>query len=285
MSESVESVGYRLTSVQFDRFRALVHARSGIALRPEKQQLLCSRLAKRLRARGLRDFDDYYTLLTSAACPTDELEQFLNAVTTNKTSFFRESHHFDELRERVVAPQARKSSPRLRVWSAGCSTGEEPYSILMTVLDALPNYEQADVRVLASDLDSQVLAAGERGVYPRERLEELSSQLVKRWFVEGSGDKAGLIRVRRALRERVAFRRINFVEASWPIRTTFDAIFCRNALIYFEAATQREIVSRLLSYLAPGGCLFLGHSESMAGVRPDLKSLGRTSYLYLGPRP
>lgn len=285
--QNVESVGYQLSGEQFARFRELVYQQAGIALRPEKQQLVCSRLARRLRALDLASFDDYYALIAREGSHGSELEQLLNAITTNKTSFFREAHHFDELKNRVVAPKlsARTSSPvHIRVWSAGCSTGEEPYSILSTVLDAIPTNASADVRVLASDLDSSVLSVGERGVYPVEKLEELPESCKKRWFIRGTGAKAAFIRARRELREKVAFRRINFVDGAWPIHTRFDAIFCRNALIYFDAPTQRKIVDRLVAYLHPGGHLFLGHSESMAGVRPDLQSLGRTSYLYLGDK-
>ena len=281
MNQTVESVGYKLTAEQFERFRALVHQRSGIALRPEKQQLVCSRLSRRLRELDLRTFDQYYELVMQDAQGV-ELEQLLNAITTNKTSFFREAHHFEELRSRVVAKVVASGTRRLRVWSAGCSTGEEPYSILMTALDAIPNWEAADVRVLASDLDSQVLAVAERGVYAADRLDEVPPELRWRWFIEGTGDKVGQVRVRGVLRERAAFRRINFVAPSWPIRAKFDAIFCRNALIYFDSETQHRVVRRLLSYLVPGGCLFLGHSESMAGVHPELISLGRTCYRYEG---
>ncbi|MDB4972729.1 MAG: methyltransferase protein [Myxococcaceae bacterium] len=281
MQQSVESVGFRLSSEQFERFRRFVHQKSGLALRAEKQQLVCSRLARRLRELGIASFDEYFELVTQHQAA--ELEHMLNALTTNKTSFFREAHHFDELRARVVEPYAAaQKRDKLRIWSAGCSTGEEPYSILMTVLDALPGWESEDVRLLASDLDSEVLTSAERGVYAQERTEGLEPALCERWLIEGTGAMAGQLRVRRALRERVVFRRINFVEPSWPIRTSFDAIFCRNALIYFDAETQKKIVSRLLSFLKVGGYLFLGHSESMAGVRPELRSLGRTTYRFTG---
>ncbi|HEY6879366.1 MAG TPA: CheR family methyltransferase [Polyangiales bacterium] len=283
MQDHAQTANYELSAQQFAHFRQLVREHSGIALRPEKHQLVCSRVARRLRALSLSSFDEYLALLARQGPHGEELEQLLNAITTNKTSFFREAHHFEELQKHVVQPKLRETdAPRLRVWSAGCSTGEEPYSIVATLLAATPRWEHADIAVLASDLDTNVLAVGERGVYSLEKLEELPAAIAERWFIRGTGDKAGLIRARRELRQRIAFRRINFIEPDWPVRTRFDAIFCRNALIYFDPPVQREIVSRLLAYLAPGGMLFLGHSESMAGVRPDLRSLGRTSYLYLG---
>lgn len=283
MEEHAQNAGYELSAQQFERFQQLVRAHSGIALRPEKHQLVCSRLARRLRALALSSFDEYLALLARQGPDGEELEQLLNAITTNKTSFFREAHHFSELCEHVLKPKLQRAgAPRLRVWSAGCSTGEEPYSVVATLLQATPRWEQADIAVLASDLDTNVLAVGERGVYPAEKLDELPTAIAKRWFVHGTGDKASLIRVRKELRQRVGFRRINFIEPDWPVRTRFDAIFCRNALIYFEPPMQREIAARLLAHLEPGGLLFLGHAESMAGARPDLRSLGRTSYVYLG---
>lgn len=283
--EEVESSGYTLSGEQFERFRRLVREEAGIALRDEKQQLVCSRLAKRLRALSLQTFDEYYALLMRDGA-RGELEQLLNAITTNKTNFYREAHHFTELVARVVKPRLHNSSAlSLRVWSAGCSSGEEAYTILMTLLDAIPHWQSCDIRVLASDLDTNMIATGERGVYDAACLQDIPRDVAARWLIKGVGQKDGLVRVRRALRERVAFRRINFIEPRWPVRARFDAIFCRNALIYFDAETQREIVSRLLTHLRQGGLLFLGHSESMAGVRPDLKSHGKTCYEYLGGEP
>lgn len=289
MSEIADPTTLDLSPKQFEQFSRLVHEHSGITLKPEKKLMLSSRLAKRVRALNLQSFDDYYVVLTTKDPHGHELEQMLNAVTTNKTHFFRESHHFDELRACLGRPSflglGGKSVPRLRIWSAACSTGEEPYSILMTVLDSLPGWESMDIRVLASDLDSQVLSVAERGIYRSEQCSDVPPALAKRWFVAGEGEHAGKLRVRRELRERVAFRRLNLMAPSWPIRIRFHAIFCRNALIYFDAPTQSSIVAAFLNYLEPGGYLFLGHSESMAGVRPDLKSLGRTVYRFAGRQP
>jgi chemotaxis protein methyltransferase CheR len=284
--ENVESSGYTLSQEQFERFRQLVRAKAGIALRDEKQQLVCSRLVRRLRALSLSSFDEYYTLVQNQGEHGGELEQLLNAMTTNKTNFYREAHHFDELVRRVVKPMlVAGGSQTFRLWSAGCSSGEEVYSALMTVLDAIPSWESWDIRALASDLDTDVLAAGERGVYDAACLKEVPREVAQRWLIEGTGEQQGKVRVRRPLRERVAFRRINFIDPSWPVRARFDVVFCRNALIYFDAEVQRSIVSRLLAHLKPGGLLFLGHSESLAGVRPDLKSHGKTCYEYLGDSP
>ncbi|HEX5658819.1 MAG TPA: CheR family methyltransferase [Polyangiales bacterium] len=281
--EVVESAGYTLNGEQFERFRAFVRKKAGIALRDEKKQLVCSRLTKRLRALSLNTFDEYYTLLVREGDHGGELEQLLNVITTNKTNFYREAHHFTELVERVVKPKLdHDGTLQLRIWSAGCSSGEEIYTALWSVLDAVPGWERSDIRALASDLDTDVLATGERGVYDEACLSDVPAEIARRWLIRGSGEKGGLVRVKRALRERVRFRRINFIDPRWPVNAKFDAVFCRNALIYFDQDVQREIVSRLLSYLKPGGFLFLGHSESMAGVRPDLKSYGKTVYEHLG---
>lgn len=281
--EVVESSGYTLSNEQFERFRALVRRLSGIWLRDEKKQLVCSRLGRRLRALSLDGFDAYYALVLGQGEHGAELEKLINAITTNKTNFYREAHHFDDLVERVVRPRlAEGGTFRLRIWSAGCSSGEEIYTALMTVLDAVPGWERADIRALASDIDTDMLAAGERGVYSQDCLRDIPAAVSERWLIRGSAAKQGLVRVRRPLRERVSFRRINFVDPSWPINTRFDVVFCRNALIYFDTETQREIVGRLITYLKPGGLLFLGHSESMAGSRPELKSHGKTCFELAG---
>jgi chemotaxis protein methyltransferase CheR len=285
-AEVVESAGYTLTSEQFERFRSLVRQKAGISLRDEKKQLVCSRLVRRLRVLQLQTFEEYYTRLLREGDHGGELEQMLNVMTTNKTNFYREAHHFTELVERVVRPKlAEGGTLQLRLWSAGCSSGEEVYTALMTVLDAVPGWERADIRALASDLDTDMIAAGERGVYDEACLRDVPREVAGRWLIRGTGEKAGLVRVKRALRERVAFRRINFIDPKWPVNARFDAVFCRNALIYFDLDVQKQIVSRLLSYLKHGGFLFLGHSESMAGVRPDLKSYGKTVYEHLGGTP
>lgn len=282
MSPTVESAGYELSNAQFERFRTLLEQETGIALRDEKRQLVCTRLARRLRELKLATFEEYLHYVTHNHHV--ELEQLVNAMTTNKTAFYREAHHFELLARDCAGPKLRaagKGPLKLRVWSAGCSTGEEVYTCLITLLDAIPQWESCDIRALASDIDTNVLSVGERAVYSAECLkDDVPREVAARWFIKGQDDQQGKVRIRRALRERVAFRQINFVAPSWPVHTKFDAIFCRNALIYFDITRQQQIVARLVQYLEPGGLLFLGHSESIAGVRPDLTSLGRTSYRY-----
>ena len=272
-NEEVATAGnHVLGQRQFDRFRELVARHTGIALGPHKMPFVCGRLSRRLRQLGISDFDEYYDLVTSPG-EDDELRRFINAVTTNKTSFFREAHHFDDLRAHLAG------SPRkVRVWCAASSTGEEPWSLAITLAEILGLDSGCDLRLLASDIDTDVLATAERGVYGEDRLEGLDDAQLRRWFVEGEGPMAGRVRVRKALRDLVTFRRINLTQQPWPIHARFDAIFCRNVLMYFDRETQEAVVSGMIRLLVPGGLLCLGHSESMLGMRPDLRGLGRTAY-------
>jgi chemotaxis protein methyltransferase CheR len=273
---------FGISDREFQRFRALVSLQTGIALSESKRQLVCSRLGKRLRHYGYATFGEYYEHLMERDPDGLELLRMINAITTNKTDFFREAHHFaffgSEVLARLAAQADTGTARRLRVWSAGCSSGEEPYSIALTLLESLPHPGSWDVRILASDIDTEMLAQGEEGVYPEDRLVTVAPTLQERYFVRGRGAQAGLVRIRRAARELVAFRRINLRHDSWPIRASFDCIFCRNVIIYFDRALQQTVVRRLVGLLKPGGYLFLGHSESLLGMQLGLKSLGHTVY-------
>jgi chemotaxis protein methyltransferase CheR len=265
---------------EFQRFRALVAQQTGIALSETKRQLVCSRLGKRLRHYGYETFSEYYEHLMEADPDGEELVRMINAITTNKTEFFREAHHFGYLRSQILPRLAAQAETRrrLRVWSAGCSSGEEPYSIALTVLDALPGAKSWDVRILASDIDTDMLAQAEEGIYPEDRLQPVPRELLDRYFARGRGQHEGLMRVRREAREMLTFRRINLRDETWPIRTSFDCIFCRNVIIYFDRALQQRLVARLVRCLNPGGYLFLGHSESLLGMQAGLRYLGQTVY-------
>lgn len=273
-----------LAPADFDVLRALAHRHAGIALGPQKRYLLQARLGRRVRMLGLESFAAYVRYLTGAG-GARELEEFVNAITTNKTEFFREAHHFRYLTD-TWAPAVRRgavSGPRrVRVWSAACSTGEEPYTIAMVVADAVGAPPAWDVRVLASDIDTDALARAERATYAVEQVAPVPPAFRARFFVKGDGGGAGRLAVREEIRRLVVFRRINFVDDPWPIRVPFDVIFCRNALIYFDRAGQLEIVRRLTAQLVPGGLLFLGHSESMLGVSGGLRHVGGTIYQKAG---
>jgi chemotaxis protein methyltransferase CheR len=244
---------------EFAFFRGLVHGRSGIALKESKRSLVAARLGRRLRALGLSSFAEYRRFLETSDKSGSELALLINCMTTNKTSFFREEQHFAMLKDTLRAVE-QAGQKIYRVWSAACSTGEEPYSIAMAALAAV---RTTDVRILASDLDTEVLASAQQAVYPMESLGDLDDSARRRYFLRGRGESQGWVQVKPAVRQLVTFRHINLIEEPWPIRTHFDAIFCRNVIIYFDRQTQARLFGRLAQYLAAGGLLFIGHAETL----------------------
>jgi chemotaxis protein methyltransferase CheR len=271
-----------LEESDFRRLCELVRVHTGIHLGPDKLKLMQARIGKRLRALNLTTYREYLAFL-DAPENAPELEFFSNVVTTNKTSFFREPHHFQfladtwlpELRARTDAGASR----RIRIWSAGSSSGEEVYSIAITLLQALGSAASGfDIRLLASDINTHVLEAGRQGVYSRDKVEEIPQLMLYRWFLQGTGAKADFVCLRNEVRQLVTFRAINFVEPTWPIHTRFDVIFCRNALIYFDRESQERILRHFLKFLVPGGYLILGHSECIHGWIPELDPIGQTIY-------
>jgi len=266
-----------MTDQEFAQLSALVQTQTGIALGPHKRIHLASRLARRLRAVGVRSFADYYDLLAARDPEGREMVQFVNAVTTNKTDFFREAHHFAFLADTwAPAARGRAAVPRVRAWSAGCSTGEEAYTLAWTLRDALG--PGADLRVLGSDIDTEVLAQAETGIYAREDMAPVPAAHLPRYFLRGTGANVDRVRVRPELRALVTFRRINLLDDTWPIRTAFDVIMCRNVLIYFDRPTQQQVLTRLATALAPAGLLCLGHSENVYGLVHELEHVGTTMY-------
>lgn len=270
-SPSSPSTEFRMTDDQFRRIAERVFATCGIVLKDHKRQMIYTRLARRLRALGLDDFGAYLDLLEGRD-GAQELQEFTNAVTTNLTSFFREAHHFDHLRSTLLEPAAAAPGrARVRIWSAGCSTGEEPYSIALSAL-ASKAAERCDLRILATDLDTKVLSKAEAGVYPADRAADVPADV--RAGLSRRGDQ---VEASRAARDLIAFRRLNLLH-DWPFSGPFDVIFCRNVLIYFDAATKASLVDRFAKVLAPNGVLYLGHSESLLGEHALLTSEGRTIY-------
>lgn len=266
---------YTITDGEFERFRALVYRECGIHLSANKKSLLVSRLAKRLRALSLTSFQDYYDLV--AADPAgDELTHLLDCISTNKTDFFREPQHFEFLREQILPELAPVK--RLRIWSAACSSGEEPYTIAMTIADAVDNLRLWDCRILASDISTQVLAKAAAGIYDEDRVAGLPADLVRRHFLKGSGAHAGKVKVKPHLAGVITFRRINLMDDRYPIKSSLDAIFCRNVMIYFDRSTQERVVNKLHDYLRPGGWLLIGHSESLQWVRHPFEHVAPTIY-------
>jgi chemotaxis protein methyltransferase CheR len=268
---------FKLTDAEFNRIRALVREHTGIALSDAKRQLVYGRLARRLRALKLADFSSYIQLLERGE--PAELEEFTNAVTTNLTSFFREVHHFDYLaREALPAIVQRDAGlRRLRIWCCAASTGEEPYSIAMVLRECQPMFVGWDIKLLATDLDSAVLATGSDGVYAEERFEAVSVTRRRSFFDELPGANGAKFRAGKDLRSLITFRQLNLMN-EWPMRGPFDAIFCRNVIIYFDKATQRALFERMAKLQRPGDFLFLGHSESLYRVSESYDLIGKTIY-------
>jgi len=260
----------------FHALRVLVKSLTGIHLSDQKRELVYGRLTRRLRALQLRSFAQYRDRLKSDA---REVAELCNAITTNLTSFFREPHHFHFLRDHVLAPLAAgpRAGGRFRIWSAGCSTGEEPYSIAMTAHEALPNPAQPDIRILATDLDSDVLERGRRGAYPPERTAHLSPERLRRFFTDPR-EPGGLCRqITPEVADLVTFKQLNLIQ-ELPMRGPLDVIFCRNVVIYFDKETQRELFARMARLQRPGDLLFLGHSESLFKVCDSYALIGKTIY-------
>jgi chemotaxis protein methyltransferase CheR len=268
---------FPLSQAQFDRLRELVREHTGIALSDAKRQLVYGRLARRLRALKIESFAEYIRLIERGE--PAELEEFVNAVTTNLTSFFREPHHFDYLARELLPTLAARSdgTNRLRIWCCAASTGEEPYSIAQVLSEAQQLLAGWDVKMLATDLDSAVLANAAAGIYAEERFKDMDPKRMARFFERGAGTQAGRCRARDELRSLITFRQLNLMH-EWPMRGPFDAIFCRNVIIYFDKATQRMLFERMAALQRPGDFLFLGHSESLHRVSDRYELIGRTIY-------
>jgi chemotaxis protein methyltransferase CheR len=262
---------FEFTRGDFERVRGLIYQRAGISLADSKQEMVYSRLARRLRATGIGSFAKYLDDLEAGRLG-EEWESFTNALTTNLTSFFREAHHFPLLAEHIK----NKREP-LTIWCSAASTGEEPYSIAMTVCEAF-NTLTPNCQIIATDIDTNVLAHGAQGVYTMDRLDKMLPERQRRFFQKGKGDREGMARVRPELRNMITFKQLNLLADSWPISGQFDVIFCRNVMIYFDKATQRKILSRFVPLMKPDALLFAGHSENFLYVSESLKLRGKTVY-------
>jgi len=262
---------FAFSGADFERVRALIHQRAGINLLPGKQAMVYSRLSRRLRETGHSSFGAYLQWLESHPADTGEWQAFVNCLTTNLTSFFREDHHFvalaDDLREREGRP--------LRIWCNAASTGEEPYSIAMTVVEALG--ASANVRILATDIDTHVLDSARRGVY-EVGARGLSAERLKRHCLRGTGANAGAMRIRPELARLIEFKPFNLMSGVWSFGEPFDLVFCRNVMIYFDAATQRRVLERMHAAMRPGGLLYVGHSENFTDSRTLFRLRGKTIY-------
>jgi chemotaxis protein methyltransferase CheR len=263
---------FNFTTQDFKRVQKLIYDHAGISLSESKQELVYSRLARRLRATGIRSFVEYLNLLERN--DEAEWEAFTNALTTNLTSFFRESHHFPILAEHM---RKHKGHEPFAIWCSAASTGEEPYSIAMTAVDAFGSFTPP-VTIIATDLDTNVLETAKAGVYPAARVDKLAPDFVKRFFLRGTGSQEGFVRVRKELRDMITFRKLNLLDKGWPIRAPLDVIFCRNVMIYFDKPTQLEILKKFAPLLASDGLMFSGHSESFYHADAYFKLRGKTVY-------
>ncbi|MEM5546004.1 protein-glutamate O-methyltransferase CheR [Pseudoalteromonas fuliginea] len=264
---------FLFTDRDFKEIADLVYNACGIVLGEHKREMVYSRLARRIRERNLVDFKSYLAFLKKNK--DQEFDAFINAITTNLTSFFREIHHFEFIKSELIPVllKTNKHSKRVRFWSAGCSTGEEPYSLAMTLNAAFPS--DWDVKILATDLDSNVLAKAQSGMYTAANVNGLSEQQLKRWFLKSKDGEA--YKVKPKLQECIAFKRLNLLQ-EWPMKGPFDLILCRNVVIYFDKETKDQLFKRYANILSEQGHLFLGHSESMGKEHSQYKNLGKTMY-------
>ena len=263
---------FDFTVRDFERVRVLIRKRAGIALAESKQEMVYSRLARRLRATGIDSFASYLDKLEQGG-DAEEWEAFTNALTTNLTSFFREAHHFPILAEHMK----KKGREPIDIWCSAASTGEEPYSIAMTACEAY-NTLTPPVRIIATDIDTNVLNTGANGIYSIDRIEKMEPERTKRFFLRGKGTREGLVRVRPELRQLITFKQVNLLADQWGVSGPFDAIFCRNVMIYFDKPTQGRILDRFAPMMKEDGLLFAGHSENFLYVSDAFKLRGKTVY-------
>ena len=265
---------FQFSDADFRGLVELAYEYAGISLADSKRNLVYSRLSRRLRFLNLQTFAEYRAFLAENPA---EREGFINAISTNLTKFFREAHHFDHFREKIAAPfNQAKPGNRLRVWSAGCSSGEEPYTIGVVLKREIRDIERRDVRILATDIDTDVLARGVRGEYQSSGLDEVP-RAYQEYFKSVAGGKGDNVIVDQAVRNLISFKQLNLMEP-WPFKGLFDAIFCRNVMIYFDGPTKAKLIERFTEKVKPGGFLYIGHSESLNGAHAGISLVGRTIY-------
>lgn len=260
----------------FEFLSSIINQRAGIVVTDDKFNMFYSRLSRRLRLLNLKSFAQYCEIIRQDESGEETVE-LINAITTNLTAFFRENHHFEYFRD-VVLPQHREQNPDgpFRIWSAGCSTGEEPYSLAMVIAETYPTQLSSQVSLMATDLDSNVLATGSRGVYALSRVSGIEDKRLKQWFLRGKGRQHGQVRVKPELSRMISFSQLNLME-NWQVEKQ-DVIFCRNVIIYFDKATKKRLVNKFADALKPGGYLFVGHSESLYKITDRFELIGNTVY-------
>ena len=273
MSSSAATNGreFAWTDADFDRVQSMIYKRAGISLHDGKHAMVYSRLSRRLRETGYQSFKDYLGWLESAE--SSEWQEFVNALTTNLTSFFREHHHFEIFAEFI---KSKPAGTPWRVWCSAASTGEEPYSIVMTALETLG--QSPKFSLVASDIDSKVLASAAQGVYRLDGMKGIDPSRMQRFFLRGKGGNDGMVRVKPELSKTIEFLLVNLIKDDWPFRDLFDVVFCRNVMIYFDAETQRRVLERIFKVMKPGALLFVGHAENFSDSRDLFVLKGKTVY-------
>lgn len=269
---------YKMTSRDYKRIQRLIKEVIGVDLNDHKKNMVYTRLHKRLKILGLNNFEDYIAHLRHS---DDEMAEFVNAVTTNVTSFFRENHHFEHLAQTVVPElierKLKAGSRQIKIWSAGCSTGQEPYSIAISLLEAIPNPSSWNIEITATDINTEVLAVAKTGVYDSASVDGVDFKILRQYFEKGIGTNEGKVRVRPNLKKLIHFKPLNLME-SWHFKDRFDVIFCRNVLIYFDNKTQAKIVERYCDRLAERGVLYIGHSETLVDTHHLFQPEGKNTY-------
>lgn len=270
----------RLSDGEFRALSSLVEGELGIRMPPAKKTLLESRLQKRLRALNLASYAEYCDMLFNRGGMETELVHMLDLVTTNKTDFFREEHHFEFLANSALERTVRATGPKVSIWSAGCSTGEEPYTLAMVLSEFARSRPGMgfDYAITATDISTRVLEAASRGIYQEDRIAPVPAELKRRYFLRSRDSSKALVRVAPELRARVAFSRVNLMDETYPVEGPFDAIFCRNVIIYFDKPTQERLFAKFCEYLKPGGFIFIGHSETLSGIDLPLRKVATSVY-------
>ena len=269
---------YQFTEKEFNKLRKIANDHTGIIVTDDKYDMYYARLVKRIRVLGLASFAEYVKYLDSNL--DKEFTPFIDSITTNLTSFFRESHHFEIMKSTIIPDLCDRpdTAQGIKVWSAGCSTGEEPYTLAITLLEGLEGIRAAPkASILASDIDTTVLAAAAKGVYDISRVEGLDNQIKRRWFFKGKGSNSGRVRVSPELQNIIQFKQVNLMH-EWPMKNRFHIIICRNVVIYFDKPTKTKLLNRYADQLVDNGYLILGHSESIQGLSDRFETIGKTVY-------
>lgn len=265
---------FEFSNEHFAKVKSDLYEYAGIVLADHKKDMAYNRLVRRLRSLEIVSFDDYFYYIDTNP---REFSEFINALTTNLSAFFRERHHFDFIKT-VIVPKIQQTGQReIRIWSAGCSSGEEAYSIAIALAQELADSKHINVEILATDIDSSVLKAAQLGVYDMDRVSELGTDVLHRYFLKGVGSRAGKVQVIDEIKKMVSFKHLNLIH-KWPIEGLFDVIFCRNVMIYFNRETQQELVLNFYDYLKMNGYLFVGHSEALSHHETDFTLIGKTIY-------